>query len=65
MTREIDWQLFEKAIDVTATALRGSMGGENSQPPKYAADLFKAIWDAFKEAAEDLPEKGRAGIRPA
>jgi hypothetical protein len=65
MTREIDWQLFEKAIDVTATALRGSMGGENSQPPKYAADLFKAIWDALKEAAEDLPEKGRAGIRPA
>jgi hypothetical protein len=65
MTREIDWQLFEKAIDVTATALRGSMGGENSQPPKYAADLFQAIWDALKEAAEDLPEKGRAGIRPA
>ena len=65
MTREIDWQLLEKAIDVTATALRGSMGGENSQPPKYAAELFKAIWDALKEAAEDLPEKGRAGIRPA
>jgi hypothetical protein len=65
MTRELDWQLFEKAIDMTATALRGSMGGENSQPPKYAADLFKAIWDALKEAAEDLPEKGRAGIRPA
>jgi hypothetical protein len=65
MTRELDWQLFEKAIDMTATALRGSMGGENSQPPKYAADLFRAIWDALKEAAEDLPEKGRAGIRPA
>jgi hypothetical protein len=65
MTREIDWQLLEKAIDVTATALRGSMGGENSQPPKYAAELFKAVWDALKEAAEELPEKGRAGIRPA
>ena len=65
MTREIDWQLLEKAIDVTATALRGSMGGENSQPPKYAAELFRAVWDALKEAAEDLPEKGRAGIRPA
>ena len=65
MTREIDWQLFEKAIDVTATALRGSMGGENSQPPKYAAELFRAVWDALKEASEDLPEKGRTGIRPA
>jgi len=65
MAREIDWELFEKAIDVTATALRGNMGGENSQPPKFAADLFKAVWEAFKEAATDLPEKSRAGIRPA
>jgi hypothetical protein len=65
MTREIDWQLFEKAVDLTATALRGAMGGENSQPPSYAAELFKAIWDALKEAATDLPEQSRPGIRPA
>ena len=65
MTREVDWQLFEKAVDVTATALRGSMGGENSQPPAYAAELFKAVWEALKEAAEDLPDKARPGIRPS
>jgi hypothetical protein len=65
MTREIDWQLFEKAVDLTATALRGAMGGENSQPPSYAAELFKAIWEALKEAAADLPEQSRPGIRPA
>jgi hypothetical protein len=65
MTRELDWELFEKAIDVTATALRGNMGGDNSQPPQFAADLFKAVWEALKEAATDLPEKSRAGIRPA
>jgi hypothetical protein len=65
MAREMDWQLFEKAVDLTATALRGSMGGENSQPPSYAADLFKAIWGALKEAADDLPEKSRPGIRPS
>jgi hypothetical protein len=65
MTREVDWQLFEKAVDVTATALRGSMGGENSQPPAYAAELFKAMWEALKEAAEDLPDKARPGIRPS
>jgi hypothetical protein len=65
MTREMDWQLFEKAVDLTATALRGAMGGENSQPPSYAADLFKAIWGALKEAADDLPERSRAGIRPS
>jgi hypothetical protein len=65
MTREIDWQLFEKAIDLTATALRGNMGGDNSQPPRFAAELFKEVWEALKEAAADLPEKERTGIRPA
>ena len=38
MSGEIDRTLFEKAIEVTATALRGAMGGENSQPPAYAAE---------------------------
>jgi hypothetical protein len=58
----LDRALFEKAIEVTATALRGGMGGENSQPPKYAAELFREIWDALKEGAKDLPEKSRAGF---
>lgn len=62
MAREIDWQLFEQAVNVTATALRGAMGGENSQPPAYAAELFREVWGALKEAAEDLPQKGRAGF---
>jgi len=30
---EIDRSLFDKATEVTATALRGAMGGEGSQPP--------------------------------
>jgi hypothetical protein len=59
---EVDRALFEKAIDMTATALRGSMGGENSQPPKYAAELFRAIWDALKDGAQDLPDRPRAGF---
>lgn len=59
MTREIDYQLFEKAIDLTASALRGSMGGENSQPPAYAGEVFRAVWEALKEGAEDLPERAR------
>jgi hypothetical protein len=59
MPREIDWQLFEKAIDVTASALRGAMGGENSQPPTYAGEVFSSVWEALKEGAQDLPEKGR------
>ena len=60
MTREIDWQLFEKAIDLTASALRGAMGGENSQPPSYAGEVFRSVWDALKDGSKDLPEKVRA-----
>lgn len=62
MAREIDWMLFEKAVDLTASALRGAMGGENSQPPKYAADVFNEIWGALKDASKDLPERARAGF---
>ena len=62
MARELDWQLFEKACDLTASALRGAMGGENSQPPPYAGEVFRSIWDALKAAAEDLSDKPRAGF---
>ena len=62
MAREIDWQLFEKAADITASALRGAMGGGESQPPDYAGEVFKAVWSALKEAAGDLPDKPRAGF---
>jgi hypothetical protein len=59
---EIDRALFEKAIDFAATALRGSMGGDKSQPPSYAAELFKEVWKAVKEGAKDLPDRTRAGF---
>lgn len=62
MAREIDWQLFEKAADITASALRGAMGGGESQPPDYAGEVFRAVWSALKEAADDLPDKPRAGF---
>jgi hypothetical protein len=62
MAREIDWQLFEKAVDLTASAHRGGMGGDKSQPPKYAGEVFREIWTALKEAARDLPSKPQAGF---
>lgn len=62
MTRELEWPLFEKAIEITASALRGAMGGENSQPASYAGDVFRAVWGSLKEAAQDLPERGKAGF---
>ncbi|HEX2425094.1 MAG TPA: hypothetical protein VHM47_04335 [Actinomycetota bacterium] len=62
MAREVDWAVFEKAVDITASAVRGALGGENSQPPKFAADVFREVWAALKEAADDLPGRGKAGF---
>ena len=62
MTRELDWPLFEKAVDITASAVRGTLGTENSRGPEFAADVFRQVWTALKEAAQDLPEKGSAGF---
>ena len=59
---QIDQSLFDKATDMTATALRGAMGGQGSQPPSYAAEVFREIWAALKEAAQELPDRTRAGF---
>ena len=57
MARDTDWVLFEKAVEITGSALRGTMGLENSKEPAYAGEVFRAIWGALKEAAEELPDK--------
>jgi hypothetical protein len=62
MALEIDRALLEKAMDMTGLALRGGMGGEGSKPPSYAAELFREIWNAVKEGAQELPERPRAGF---
>lgn len=62
MAREYDWALFEKAVDITASALRGAMGNEKSQPPKFAGDVFKEVWAALKEVAAELPDRGKPGF---
>ncbi len=62
MAGDIDRTLFDKAIDITATALRGAMGGQGSQPPSYAAELFREVWGALKEGAKDLPERSKPGF---
>lgn len=62
MASQIDRALFDKAIDVTASALRGAMGGENSQPPAYAAEVFREVWNALREAAGEIQERPKAGF---
>ena len=62
MARELDWAVFEKAVEITASAVRGAMGGENSQPASYAGDVFQSVWTALKGAIEELPERGHTGF---
>ena len=62
MAEQPSREIFDKAIDMTATALRGAMGGEGSQPPAYAADLFREIWGALKDAAAELPDRRQPGF---
>ena len=58
MTRETQWQVFEKAVELTASAVRGAVGGAGSQPPGFVADVFRETYKALHEVAESLPEKG-------
>ncbi len=62
MTRDMDWAIFEKAVEITASAVRGAFGGEKSQPPAFAADVFKAVYAALREAAGEMPEPGKPGF---
>ena len=62
MARDMDWALIEKAVDITASALRGAMGSEDSKPASYAAEVFREVWGALKDAAAELPDRGRAGF---
>jgi len=62
VAQELDMRLVEKAADVTAMALRGAMGTEASQPPAYAAELFREVWGALKAAAAELPERTQTGF---
>jgi len=43
VSAEIDRALFDKAVELTASALRGAMGGQGSQPPTYAGDVFREV----------------------
>jgi hypothetical protein len=61
MSRETDWMVFEKAVEVTASAVRGTAGG--SQPASYVAEVFREIHKALKETAETMvPKDTKAGF---
>ncbi|MBI3648684.1 MAG: hypothetical protein HY240_08050 [Actinobacteria bacterium] len=63
MSREHDWMVFEKSVELTASALRGAVGGAGSQPPPFVAEVFREVFKALKEVADALPDRsGKAGF---
>ncbi len=57
MSRETEWIVFEKAIEVTASAVRGTMGAQGSQPAAYVGDVFREVHRALKEASAEMPDR--------
>ena len=61
-SREQDWMLFEKACEITASAVRGAMGTADSKPASYVGDVFREIHRALKDTADQMPDKPRTGF---
>jgi hypothetical protein len=57
MSRDIDWHVFDKAADITASAVRGAMGSEGSQPASYVGEVFREIYAALQTATDEMPSK--------
>ena len=56
MSRETDWHVFDKACDVTGMALRGRAGDVAADD---AAALFRAVYDALRDAAAGIESAGQ------
>ena len=62
MNRDEEWMLFDKACEITASAVRGAMGGADSQAASYVGDVFKEIHKALRDSASEMPDKGKTGF---
>lgn len=63
MTRETDWAVFEKACEITASAVRGTMSGNDGQRASFVGEVFREAHAALKQAADEMPDKNaKAGF---
>ena len=60
--REQDQMLFDRACEITASAVRGQMGEKDSQPASFVGDVFREIHKALIEVAQEMPEARKAGF---
>ena len=57
MSRESDWAVFEKACEITASAVRGTMTGSDGQDASFVGDVFRSVYRALKATADELPSR--------
>jgi hypothetical protein len=63
MSRESDWAVFEKACEITASAVRGAMTGSDGQQASFVADVFRSVHEVLKATADGMPNKdSKAGF---
>jgi hypothetical protein len=63
MSRESDWAVFEKACEITASAVRGAMTGKDGQQASFVGEVFREVHAALKSAQDDMPDKaGKTGF---
>lgn len=57
MSRESDWAVFEKACEITASAVRGTMTGNDGQQASFVADVFRSVYEALRATADEMPSR--------
>ena len=63
MTRESEWHVFEKACEITASAVRGTMNGHEGQEASFVGDVFRSVYAELRRAAEEMPSQAsKAGF---
>jgi hypothetical protein len=55
MSRESDWHIFDKAVEMTASAVRGAAGPDLR--PDYVAELFTAIHGSLVRVVDEMPSR--------
>ncbi|HEX6130547.1 MAG TPA: hypothetical protein VF044_02395 [Actinomycetota bacterium] len=60
MSRESDWHVFDKAVEITASAVRGAAG--DAVTPDYVADLFAKVHEALGRAVETMAQEAKTGF---
>ena len=56
MSRDSDWHVFDKAVEVTASAVRGAAAGLQ---PAQVGDVFREVHTALREVADAMESNER------